>query len=103
MSVEGDITSCDVEDARDNSGTIELRSPVLEGDLRLVLRENPDALPHRHAFLAVLNTNPFGTAALLGFGDQFLCTVQHVVVTGTVRFSGGVGSRSERIVEGEQG
>ncbi len=63
MAVDGDVAAVDVEDAGHDRGAVELGAPVAPEDRRLLLGQDLDPLPHRHAILGVLDADASGPAA----------------------------------------
>ena len=54
MAVEGDIAPADIENGGDQGGAVEVLPPVLIENIRFVVGENLDPLPHCHALFEVL-------------------------------------------------
>ena len=80
MTINGNISSANVEDARNNSSSVKFRTPVLKSYVRFCGSQNFYALPNSHAAFAVLHTNPGFTAALQRFFQQLFTTSQHLFI-----------------------
>ena len=57
VTVNGYVATLHVQDPRDDRGTVKMFAPVLEVEVGLFVGEHANALPHRHASLAVLDAH----------------------------------------------
>jgi hypothetical protein len=54
MTVEGHITTADVQDPGNQGGPIQVLAPILKENIRLLVGQNLDSFPDGHALLEVL-------------------------------------------------
>ena len=82
MPIKRDISSLDVQDSCDDSCAVELGSPILKGDVRVIFSQNSYTLPNRHSPLTVLHLNSAFTSPFFWKFNQFASSFHHFQITG---------------------